>query len=368
MRQINLPAHLRAIARVWVDQAVLEEPPARRALERLGDIPVTVVPEGDGPPTEPGPGDTLYLKRYKGRFLRSCPGTRSYRCCGYGIIHMGENCPMDCTYCILNAYFQDRVLKVWGNQAEMFEELEQSFHADEGRLRRVGTGEFTDSLALEPLTGQARDLVGFLTAHPHVCLELKSKAVDLSWMDAATRPDRVLPAWSLNATTVADTEEEKTASLEERLAAARTCAQNGFRVCLHFDPIIHHPGWEQGYGETVEMIFDYLRPRDIAYVSLGSFRFMPELKHAIEERYPDTRYIYGEFIQGLDNKHRLIRPLRVAQLRFMAERLRSGGLTDQLYFCMESDQVWQAALGYTPRDLGGLEHHLLNRAFARRVS
>ena len=117
---------------------------------------------------------TLYLKNYKGRFLRFCPGTSQYRCCGYRIIHIGENCPLRCSYCILQAYFQDNVLKVWANQNDLWSELEYSFAGTDKRFR-VGTGEFTDSLVLEALTGYSRDLVDFLGGYPNVCLELKSQ-------------------------------------------------------------------------------------------------------------------------------------------------------------------------------------------------
>lgn len=48
-------------------------------------------------------------------------------------------------------------------------------------------------------------------------------------------------------------------------------------------------------------------------------------------------------------------------------RLRDKGirLTNQDFkaLCMESDEIWQAVLGYTPKDLGGLQRHLLEQAF-----
>ena len=65
----------------------------------------------------------------------------------------------------------------------------------------------------------------------------------------------------------------------------------------------------------------------------------------------------------IDGKQRLLRPLRVEQLRFLADRLRGGGLDRQLYLCMESDEVWRAVLDRTPEDLGGLYRHLMARAF-----
>jgi spore photoproduct lyase len=169
----------------------------------------------------------------------------------------------------------------------------------------------------------------------------------------------------VNSPDIVQAEEKGASTLEERLAAARFCADQGFRVCLHFDPIIHYPGWEKGYSRTVEMILDYLRPANIAYISLGSFRFMPGLKNMIIRNHPGSDYIYNEFITGLDGKTRLLVPLRLEQFRLIAGKLRSAGITRQLYFCMESDLVWKEVLGYTPSDLGGLARHLLNLSFGK---
>lgn len=363
-RNGTLPEYLRGIAEVVADGTMVDAPLTERVRSRLPEVPFRVLTPGEVVADRGNSEQVLYLKEYKGKFLRFCPGTRYYRCCGYRIIHIGENCPLRCSYCILQAYFQDRVLKVWANQDDLFTELDKAFGARPDHRFRVGTGEFTDSLILEPVTGYSRDLVGFLARHENVCLELKSKVVDLSWMDAARRPDRVLPAWSVNAPEISSKEELGGCStLEERLQAARTCADNGFRVCLHFDPIIRYPGWEKGYAEIIDMIFDYLRPEEIAYMSLGSFRHMPELKTVIERNFPETTYIYDEFITGRDNKQRLLKPLRVEQFKFLVDRLRSKGMDRQLYFCMESDEVWQEVFGYVPRDLGGLTGHLMGRAF-----
>ena len=308
--------------------------------------------------------DSLYLKRYKGKFLRFCPGTSYYRCCGYRILHIGENCPLNCSYCILKAYFQDRIQKVWANQDEMQEEFVTEVGGNPDSLYRFGTGEFTDSLALEPLTGYSRDLIEFISDFSNVRLELKTKVADLSWMDAVKFPEQILPAWSLNSPEVVESEEVGVDNLEKRLQAAGYCAERGFRVCLHFDPILYYPGWEKGYARTIEMIFDYLKPEQIAYLSLGSFRCMPSLKNYIAKNWPNSKYIYQEYLSGIDGKLRLVRPLRTEQFRFVADLLKKHGVQKQIYFCMESDAVWQAVLGYTPKDLGGLDKHLLKLAFA----
>jgi spore photoproduct lyase len=360
-----LPAHIPLPEKIIVDQEAGATPLAKKVADKLPGVPImTLPPEQDiSGVTARDNSLVIYLRHYRGKFLRPCPATREYQCCGYQIIHIGENCPLNCTYCILQAYFQDRILKVWANQEDLKTELDLAFGRDKNRMFRVGTGEFTDSLALEHLTGYSADLVDFLQDYPNVCLELKSKVIDLNWMRKTTSNRGVLPAWSVNSPDIIAAEEKGASTLEERLGAARQCADNGFRVCLHFDPIIHYPGWQKGYSKTVEMILDYLRAENIAYISLGSFRFMPGLKDVIIRNHPESDYIYNEFITGLDGKTRLLLPLRLEQFRHIAGKLRQGGISKQLYFCMESDLVWKDVLGYTPKELGGLPKHLLNLAF-----
>jgi spore photoproduct lyase len=348
------------ITALAVDAAVAGSAMAARARAALPGASLATLAPGDPLPMAPHGGRLLHIKAHPGRFLRPCPATRHYRCCGYQIIHIGENCPMDCSYCILRAYFRDRTLTAFANTEAMFAELGSVFGRDPSRPFRVGTGQFADSLALEPVTGHTRELLGFLAGHPNVTLELKSKTADLTWLEADPRPGSVLPSWSLNAPVIVAGQERDTAPLTARLEAARTCARAGFRVCLHFDPICFFNGWEREYATTVDMIFDYLAPEQIAYLSLGSFRCLPELPgRLLAEGRELPLYMLGEFAPGADGKTRLLRPLRVRQFRFMAQRLARHGFSRGLYCCMESDEVWREALGHTPCDLGGLAAHLL---------
>ena len=118
MTVAELPRHLRKLAKVFVDESMQDSPMTQRVRKRLRgtsheSIPWAIVPHGaDRVEYAEGDVQALYLKEYKGKFLRFCPGTRAYHCCGYRIVHIGENCPMACSYCILQAYFQDRVLKI----------------------------------------------------------------------------------------------------------------------------------------------------------------------------------------------------------------------------------------------------------------
>ena len=70
---------------------------------------------------------------------------------------------------------------------------------------------------------------------------------------------------------IKQTEEYRTAPIEERIAAARLAAQRGFKVGFHFDPLIYYPGWEQGYERVVELLQKEVPATSIAWIKRRSF-------------------------------------------------------------------------------------------------
>jgi spore photoproduct lyase len=137
--------------------------PYTREIMARANLPVTVVGERDVPRID---GDYpynlsagkhhLFLCRNRGAFFKPCPGTRDYRCCDYQVLNIGMNCPMDCVYCILQAYLNNPWLSFFVNVDQLFAELDLALDAEPERFFRIGTGEFTDSLALDNLTLSAR--------------------------------------------------------------------------------------------------------------------------------------------------------------------------------------------------------------------
>jgi len=63
--------------------------------------------------------ETLFLTRNQGAFLKKCPGTDYYNCCDYQILHVGTFCDMDCSYCILQAYFHPPIMQYFVNHHDM---------------------------------------------------------------------------------------------------------------------------------------------------------------------------------------------------------------------------------------------------------
>ncbi len=298
--------------------------------------------------------DVLEVVAFRGRLLKSCPGTRHYCCCGYRILHVGMQCSLGCTYCILQAYLNQPNLRLFGNIDEILQTLSEELHCRPDRLYRIGTGEFTDSLLLDPWTGLSGHLVPFFARQPNAVLELKTKTHFIENLADLDHGGRTIVAWSLNAEAIVRGEESHAASLQERLDAARQCAEWGYRLAFHFDPMIEHENWREGYGRVIDRLFAAVEPEKVVWVSLGALRFMPELKPIIASRHPASRILGGEFIRGLDGKMRYFRDIRVELYRFMVDRIREYDPGLCVYLCMEGRDIWREAFGFSPDERGGL--------------
>lgn len=359
------------LKQVVVDHQARDHWLTQTILSRLSNLPVrqaaaaakehlTALDKPSASQTDMGKA-TLHLLSFKGEFLKPCPGTKAYICCGYQILNVGTNCPLDCSYCILQSYFDQPNLRVFVNLNNELDRILKMIDDSPDEVFRVGTGEFTDSLALDPITGWSDLLLPQFSRRKNAVLELKTKTAQIDRLLASNHRDRIIVSWSLNSPFIAAREEHGAVSLKRRLKSARRCQSEGFVLGFHFDPLIPHPGWEQGYLETLELMDQFIDPTGVIWISLGSFRFMPALKPIIRRRHPHSCVLDGEFIQGLDGKMRYFKPIRIELYDFMRRNLESWHPNLGLYLCMESSDVWENSMGWSPKNSNGLRHYLDGR-------
>jgi spore photoproduct lyase len=355
--------HTRTPKRVLIESAVAESDFVISLRKNLPEAAFEIVDRVSE--TDCQDPDILEVVRFQGRFLKSCPGTRHYHCCGYRILHFGTQCTLDCTYCILQAYLNQPNLRIFGNIDEMLQELSDELEQNPDSLYRIGTGEFTDSLLLDPFTGLSRTLVPYFAGKRNAVLELKTKTTFVQNLQDLDHNGHTIVAWSLNSEHVRVREEPFASTLQERLDAARFCAERGYFLAFHFDPIIEYPEWRSGYGEVLDRLFSAIDPARIVWMSLGAFRFMPDLKGVIRTRHPRSRIPYGEFIRGLDGKMRYFRDIRVEFYSLMVEKIRKIDPRLCAYLCMEGDDIWKESFGFSPDERGGLSAMLDDAVRAR---
>jgi spore photoproduct lyase len=306
----------------------------------------------------------LFLTRHRGEFLKKCPGSEGQVCCNYFVINFASNCPMDCSYCYLQEYLaQNAALKVFSNVNDLLVEADELLTRHRRFFFRIGTGEITDSLALEPYIGVARELIPFFARQPNVLLELKTKSDSVEGLLGLDPRERVVVSWSMNPQQVIDRDEHGTATLEERLWAARRCQEAGYRLGFHFDPMIEYPGWEEDYRSMVEQTLATVDWRRISWFSMGVLRQTPGLKRTMRERFPRTQLLTGEQVPCPDGKLRYFQPLRVAMYRKMVGWIRRAAPTVKIYLCMESKEVWEQVFGYAPSCEKDLGNELVNFGF-----
>ena len=361
-----------AIQKLYVDRMIVDSPLVVAISQRL-NLPSEIVSDpkevyemvsASDDPVQKGK-TVLFLTYNRGTFIKNCPGTRSYTCCGYQILHIGTYCHMDCTYCILQSYFHPPVLQFFVNHDDLFKELKSIFA--ENKIHRVGTGEYTDSLIWELWTDLSNRLVPAFAAQKAAVLELKTKTTAINRLEQLTHNRKTIMAWSVNSPRIIAEQERHTAPLAARLKAAAKCESWGYPLAFHFDPIVIYDGCEADYERVVKQIFSYVSSDSIVWISLGTFRFMPALKTLIQKRFPKSNIIYGEFITGLDGKMRYFKPLRIEIYQKIIACIRARAPRVLIYFCMEDDEVWQKSLGFTASERGGLTQ-MLDEQAARHCS
>jgi len=344
----------------FVEQPVAALPFTRRILDRAPGVETTIVASA-GELTPPLPERSMLLAQQRGPFMRYCPGTQKHICCMYHNLDVAAGCDLGCSYCILQGYLNVPVTTLYCNVEEMWTELEGTLSGRPNEFFRVGTGEMSDSLTFDHLTGLSVDLVKFFSNRANAVIELKSKNLQIENFIALPHRRRTVVSWSVNAGAVVASEEPQTPGLDERLRAAAEVQKAGFRLGFHFDPMIHHPQWREGYRQVVEQIFSFVHPENLAWISLGALRYPPMLDRIIRENHPESDIYLGELLPGIDQKYRYFKPIRIEMFRALHGWIRAHAPDAMIYLCMESDEVWRKAFGYSPASSAGLKKWLDDR-------
>lgn len=344
--------------KVLIDQDCLGLPLTARVQSRCRHVPQHIISDAQeraevlnafSDPLSEGK-KILWVTRKRGGFVKPCPCTPGYIGCGYFIINTDLNCPLDCSYCVLQGYLSQPFITVHANTEGLWKELDRFLEGRGSRRIRIGTGELGDSLALDHITKRSADLIAYFRTKRHVLFELKTKTLNIQNVLAVEPAENVVIAWSLNSERMAQAEERGAPPVRERIEAAHQTARRGYSVAFHFDPLLCYPGWQQDYASVIEHLFQKINPSRIAWISLGSLRFPASLKGTIQKRFPGSRILLEELVSGRDGKLRYLKPLRQKLYRWVVDLIKSkGGKDIRLYFCMESEDVWRKGLKKTPR-------------------
>lgn len=318
----------------------------------------------------------LYISEKRGKLLDLCATmNKKYICCNVHVLKSVSNCPYDCSYCFLQNYLNNPSTTIISDTNSIIDEVKEKIAQQPWRFFRIGTWELGDSLALENLTSSSSDLVLAFSNIENAVLELKTKSDCVDPLLNLDHKGRTVVSWSLNPEIVIRREEHRTANLKERLTAMKKIYEAGYLIGLHFDPMIYFDGWESEYNNLIHNIFQIVSPDRIAWISIGSLRFNPEMKKTIEQNFPGSKLTSSEMILGDDRKMRYIKPLRTQMYKQLYKSIswaikaaikeKTANTSPFIYLCMERWNMWETIFGSSPSSIENLDYLLTLSLYQR---
>jgi spore photoproduct lyase len=310
--------------------------------------------------------EVLILKKFMGRKFQKCPGSPGVICCNYYLLNTCFNCLYDCTYCFLNSYLNSYGIVQFINLDELVPAI-VDFTDKTDKIVRIGTGEFTDSLMFDEITGISRELIINTACIKNLFLEFKTKSANVDHiLDIKDKGNAVL-AWSLNTEKNISDYEAGASSLEERLEAAYKAQQSGYYIAFHFDPIIKYENYLDDYLKIVDRVFKKFNPEKLVWISLGCFRYSSGFKDIIKHQYPFEKLTVQEMFPGIDGKYRYLKQERTQVFKAMSNRIKLYSSRPFVYMCMEGEEMWQDIFNADYKTSDELEYafseHLRNNFF-----
>ena len=216
--------HNNRFQRVYITESALQDSVTGDILSKFPSQIQRIIPDDynfTADVCDLDPKTVLLLARSQGDIVKGCPGTdKSYLCCNYQVINQTQNCPMHCSYCILQFYLNQPATVLYTNYDEIFTELKSKIERQPKRFFRIGTGELGDSLAIDGSVLFAKQAIRVFAEIPNALLELKSKTTDIEDLLHLEHNGHTVLAWSLNPQEIIHQNEFTTAQLIPRLAAA----------------------------------------------------------------------------------------------------------------------------------------------------
>ncbi len=331
----------------------------RQRLTELRRVPNRYPKEGLGRP--PDHSLKLVAEPADRTVLGMCPvASDETICCNLRTVDAVENCGFGCSYCTIQTFYSGRVVFDQDLGRKLLE-----LELDPDRFYHIGTGQSSDSLIWGNRHGILDALCDFARARPNVLLELKTKAKNVSYFLGREVPRNLVLSWSLSTPTLIRNEEHFTASLEQRLDAARRVADSGIGVAFHCHPIIHYQGWKHEYAAMVAQVVARFDPSEVAFLSFGSLTFIKPVVRAIRRRGGSSKILQAELVPGAKGKLSYPEPLKKQLFSHLYRSFTPWHDQVYMYLCMEEARYWQSTFGFVYSSNEAFENDFARAARAK---
>jgi len=265
-------------------------------------------------------------------------------CCRpyYKLVPVSNGCPFYCTYCYLAFVYRKHhpFMKININYDTIFSQIRRAAAGPEDAAC-FNMGEMLDSLALDHITNLTTRLVPFFSEFSNAYLMLLTKSNNIANL-LQLKPNRqTVVSWSINTQQMIDTHEIGTASLSQRIQAAKACQDHGYRMRLRIDPGMLGQEWRAAYADLIRQVMTTIKPENI---TLGMLRLLPGHLRLAQDAYGDrARKLHdSDLVKGAsDGKLRYPPQKRIEFYTFLADTIRSLDGNVSIGLCRETPDIWR---------------------------
>jgi spore photoproduct lyase len=131
-------------------------------------------------------------------------------------MNLGMGCIYDCSYCFLQGYQNVTGIIIPYNIEDYLKD-DKIVSSTQGffNYKRIGSGEFTDSLVFDHITNFSTYIINYFRNKKDIYFEFKTKSSNIQNLLNAGGQKNIVIAWSVNSNEITKNNEFKTASLKK---------------------------------------------------------------------------------------------------------------------------------------------------------
>ena len=266
-------------------------------------------------------------------------------CCNLMTIDAVQGCSLGCSYCSIQTFYSDGKVSVDKNLAEKLANIP----LDPSKNYHIGSGQSSDSLVIGNKEGVLDAQLKFARENQNIILEFKTKSNNISHLLKTDLPDNVFVCWSLNPQLFIDHEEHGTASLNQRLQAAKDLSRKGVLVGFHFHPIVYYEGYEDDYKNIVRKVMSMFKPSEVAMISMGTLTFIKPAINKLRSTGLKSKVLQIPMADAV-GKSSYTKEIKKEIFSTVYDQFQPWHKDVFLYLCMEESSVWESVFGSYYKD------------------
>jgi len=253
-------------------------------------------------------------------------------------LHTICGCPFLCAYCFFGHF-----INIMMNVEDFVDRLDTYIEKAPGQTL-YQYDNYTDTTCFEPEYGGVKQLVEYFAKRQREYLEVYvGKNHNIDFMLDIDHKGHTVCCWSLSGQTQSTEIEYKTASMNERISAAKKCQEAGYHVRFRLSPIIPVRNWKAENRQMIESLFTDVRPDVITFETLR-FRDYDAIVKEIDPSLLDPEFLkVMEESQG--NRHltgcEIPDDYRKKVYEFIINELERVSYETPYAFCRESRIIWE---------------------------